>query len=150
VHVIADAVTSVLAIAALTCGKFFGWSWLDPVCGVAGSIVIGQWSGSLISSTQAILLDYEPHGCDLRAEIRKALEGGGDTRICDLHIWQLGVRRFSAIVSIVTSNPRPPDAYKELLVACEELEHVTVEVNVTAAADRTSAIAPAACGPDGA
>jgi cation diffusion facilitator family transporter len=130
-HVIADAVTSVLAIGALTCGKLFGWSWLDPVCGLVGGLVIAQWAWSLIASTQTILLDCEPETCDLRAEIRKAIDGCEETRICDLHIWQVGVNRYSAIVSIVTAQPETPEFYKQLLAVHEELQHVTIEVNST-------------------
>ena len=132
-HVIADSVTSVLAIIALSCGKAFGWGWLDPVCGVVGSMVIGQWAWSLIGSTRTILLDREPDSCDLRAEIRKAFANCEDARICDLHIWQVGVNRYSAIISIVTSSPKPPDFYKRMLAEHEELQHVTIEVNSTAA-----------------
>ncbi len=132
-HVIADAVTSVLAIVALSCGKAFGWTWLDPACGIAGSVVIGQWSLSLIASTRMILLDYEPRTCDLRAEIQKALGNYKDTRICDLHIWQVGVNRFAAIISIVTAGPEPPEVYKRMLAGHEELRHVTIEVNSTTA-----------------
>ena len=128
-HVIADSVTSVLAIVALSCGKVFGWTWLDPVCGIAGSMVIGQWSWSLIASTQTILLDREPDGCDLRAEIQKAFANFEDVRICDLHIWQVGVNRYSAIISIVTDHPQPPDVYKRFLARHEELRHITIEVN---------------------
>ena len=128
IHVIADAVTSVLAITALTCGKFFGWGWLDPVCGIVGSGVIAQWAWSLIASTQKILLDYEPETCDLREEIRKAFDARG-AEICDLHIWQVGVNRYSAIVSIVTARPEAPRVYKEMLAEHEELQHVTIEVN---------------------
>ena len=142
VHVIADAVTSVLAIFALSCGKLFGWMWLDPVCGIVGGMVIAQWAWSLIASTQTILLDCEPKTCDLRAGIRKALEGCNETRICDLHIWQVGVNRFSAIISIVTSCPEPPEYYKRLLAVHEELQHVTIEVNsnVPASETRTTAV----------
>jgi cation diffusion facilitator family transporter len=129
VHVIADAVTSVMAIGALTCGKLFGLNWLDPVCGIIGSIVIAQWAWSLIVSTQSILLDFEPDACDLRAEIRKAIGSYKDTRICDLHIWQVGANQYSAIVSIVTSQPDPPEVYKQMLAQHEELRHVTIEVN---------------------
>jgi len=132
-HVIADAFTSVLAIVALSCGKLLGWTWLDPVCGIAGSMVIAQWSLSLIASTRTILLDCEPESCDLRAEIRKAFDNYKDTRICDLHIWQVGVNRFSAIISIVTGQPEPPEVYKQLLAKHEELQHVTIEVNSTTA-----------------
>jgi cation diffusion facilitator family transporter len=143
-HVIADAVTSVLAMIALSCGRVFGWTWLDPVCGIAGSIVIGQWSWSLIANTRMILLDYEPLTCDLREEIRKAFASCPDTEICDLHIWQVGVNRFSAIISIVTAHPEEPDVYKRLLAGHEELQHLTIEVNSTATGGRRSAIARAA------
>jgi len=129
VHVIADAVTSVLAILALSCGKLFGLNWLDPVCGLLGSFVIGQWSWSLIKSTQVVLLDTEPDTCDLRAEIRKAFETYKETSITDLHIWQVGVNRFAAIISIVTAEPEAPEIYKQLLARHEELRHVTIEVN---------------------
>ena len=139
IHVIADAVTSVLAIGALTCGKFLGWAWLDPACGIIGSAVIAQWAWSLISSTQKILLDFEPENCDLREEIRKALEGCKDTRICDLHIWQLSVNQYSAIISIVTTHPEPPHFYKQLLAEHEELRHVTVEVNAQAECEAEAA-----------
>jgi len=128
-HVIADAVTSVMAIVALSCGLAFGWGWLDPVCGIIGSGVIGQWAWSLIGSTQMILLDYEPDTCDLREEIRKTFEGFAETRICDLHIWQVGVNRYSAIISIVTAHPELPQVYKQMLAEHEELQHVTIEVN---------------------
>jgi len=133
VHVIADSVTSVLAIVALSCGKAFGWAWLDPVCGIAGSMVIGQWAWSLIASTRTILLDREPDSCDLRAEIRKAFGNCEDVRICDLHIWQVGVNRYAAIISIVTGHPQPPHVYKQMLAEHEELQHVTIEVNSTTA-----------------
>jgi cation diffusion facilitator family transporter len=132
-HVIADAFTSVLAITALSCGRFFGIGWLDPVCGIIGSAVIAQWAWSLIGSTQAILLDFEPPTSDLRVEIKKAFEQFSDTRICDLHIWQVGVNRFAAIISIVTASPRPPEVYKQSLAMHEELQHVTIEVNVPGA-----------------
>jgi cation diffusion facilitator family transporter len=140
VHVIADAVTSVLAIGALTCGKLFGLSWLDPVCGFVGGLVITQWAWSLIASTQTILLDCEPETCDLRAEIRKAFDGCKETRICDLHIWQVGVNRFSAIISIVTTQPEAPEYYKRLLAIHEELQHVTIEVNSTALEAQVAAV----------
>ena len=133
IHVSADAVTSVLAIIALSCGKVFGWSWLDPICGIIGSAVIAQWAWSLIASTQVILVDCEPESCDLRAEIRKAFDGCKEARICDLHIWQVAVNRYSAIISIVTPHPEPPNVYKRLLAEHEELQHVTIEVNSTAA-----------------
>ena len=128
-HVLADAVTSVLAITALVCGKLFGWFWLDPVMGFVGSLVIAQWSVSLLRETHIILLDREPEASNLNQEIRKTIESDGDARIVDLHIWQVGVKKFSAIVSLVADAPKPPETYKQLLRAHEELVHLTVEVN---------------------
>jgi cation diffusion facilitator family transporter len=128
-HVLADAVTSVLAILALTCGKFFGWSWLDPVMGIIGSGIIAQWAYTLVRDTNVILLDKEPETSDLNQQIRNALENDGDTVITDLHIWQIGVHKFAAIISLVAHQPKSPSAYKEILKQHEELVHVTVEVH---------------------
>ena len=134
-HVLADAVTSLLAIAALTGGKFLGWDWLDPVMGIVGSGVIGQWAYALVRDTNAILLDKEPETSDLNLEIRKAIEADGDARITDLHIWQVGVNKFAAIISVVAHAPKPPAAYKEPLAVHEELVHLTVEVQTCEATE---------------
>ena len=127
-HVLADAVTSLLAIFALTGGKFFGWTWLDPVMGIVGSGVIAQWAYALIRDTNVILLDKEPDTTDLNLEIRKAIETD-DTRITDLHIWQIGVHKFAAIICLVSHHPKAPSAYKKALAEHEELVHVTVETH---------------------
>lgn len=128
-HVLADAATSTLAIIALTGGKYFGWTWLDPIMGIVGSCVIAQWAWSLVRDTNVILLDCEPVASDLNSEIHKAVESDGDTMIADLHIWQIGVNKFAAIISLVTHEPKPPEFYKQALKQHEELVHVTVEVN---------------------
>jgi cation diffusion facilitator family transporter len=128
VHVLADAVTSVLAIGALVAGKFLGWAWLDPVMGIVGSAVVGQWAWGLLRDTSAILLDRTPK-TDLGEEIRKAVEADDGTFIADLHVWQVGVGQFSAIVSIVAREPKAPEHYRRLFKHHEELRHVTVEVH---------------------
>jgi cation diffusion facilitator family transporter len=128
-HVIADAVTSLLAITALVSGKFFGWYWMDAIMGLVGSVVIGQWAYSLVRQTTVILLDKEPEESDLNYEIRKAIEDDSDTVIADLHIWQVGTNKFAAIISIVAHEPKSPEFYKDLLRQHEELIHVTVEIN---------------------
>jgi cation diffusion facilitator family transporter len=129
IHVIADALTSVLAIIALTFGLFFGWLRLDPIMGIVGSAVIAQWAYALIRDTNPILLDTEPIYSDLSAEIRKALEAFEDVVVSDLHVWQVGSGKYAAIVSIVTHNPKSPDEYKALFCEHEELVHATVEVH---------------------
>jgi cation diffusion facilitator family transporter len=126
-HVLADALTSVLAIVALIAGKFFGWTWMDPVMGLVGSVVIARWSYGLLRDTGRVLLDAElPE--ERSAEIRAAIELDGDNRVADLHVWRVGPRHLAAIVSVVTHSPRQPDHYKQLLAAQHDLAHVTVEV----------------------
>ena len=127
-HVLADAMTTVAAIVALLAGKFFGWSWLDPVVGLAGSVVVFSWAYSLLRATSGILLDRTPETSDLPEEIRRAVEGDGDSLISDLHIWQVSTGKFAAIVSIVAHEPKSADVYRELFREHEELVHVTVEV----------------------
>jgi cation diffusion facilitator family transporter len=127
VHVIADAVTSILAISALVAGKYLGWVWLDPVMGVVGSAVVAQWSWGLLRDTSAILLDRTPD-TDLGEEIRRAVEADEGTSVADLHVWPVGVGQFSAIVSIVARDPRTPEYYRRIFSEHEELRHVTIEI----------------------
>ena len=129
VHVLADAFTSVTAIVALLSGKFFGWSWLDPVMGVVGSGVIAVWAYGLVRDTGGILLDRTPESTDLADEIRRAVEGDGDATIADLHIWQVAAGKYAAIVSVVACEPKSAAAYRRRLAEHEELVHVTVEVH---------------------
>lgn len=127
-HVLADAMTSVTAIVALVAGKYFGWSWLDPVMGVVGSVVVGVWAYGLVRDTSGILLDRTPETSDLPEVMRRDVEADGDSLVTDLHIWQVGAGKFAAIVSIVAHHPKPSETYRELFSEHEELVHVTVEV----------------------
>ena len=96
-HVLADAFTSVLAITALTSGKFFGWAWLDPVVGIVGSGVVFSWAYTLLRDSSGILLDRTPASSDLPDEIRRAVESDGDSIVTDLHVWQVGIGKFAAM-----------------------------------------------------
>ncbi len=127
-HVLADAVTSLLAIGALTVGKFLGWTWMDALTGILGSIVIARWSWGLLRDTSAVLLDSEVPD-DRRRQIQAAIEADLDNRVSDLHLWRVGRRHIAAIVSIVTHKPRDPSHYKILLRQFDDLAHVTVEVH---------------------
>lgn len=127
-HVLADAFTSVTAIVALLAGRFFGWSWLDPVMGFVGSAVVAVWAYGLVRDTGGILLDRTPETSDLADEIRRAVECDGDSLITDLHIWQVAAGRYAAIVSVEAREPKSCNAYRDLIREHEELVHVTVEV----------------------
>src|SRR6266403_5085140 len=126
-HVLADAFTSVLAITALTGGKFFGWAWLDPVVGIVGSGVVFSWAYTLLRDTSGILLDRTPPSSDLPEEIRRAVESDGDSLVTDLHVWQVGTGKFAAVVSIVAHRPKSSDEYREMLRGHGELAHLTIE-----------------------
>jgi cation diffusion facilitator family transporter len=125
-HVMADALTSVLAIAALLAAWAYGWNWADPIIGVAGALVIAHWSWRLIRDSGAVLLDAAPDRA-LGEAIRSRLEIGHD-RIADLHVWRLGPGHNAAIVSLVSDAPQPVEAYKTRLADLHGLSHVTVEV----------------------
>jgi cation diffusion facilitator family transporter len=126
-HVLADALTSVLAIAALLAVHYLGWTWADPLMGVVGAIVIARWSVGLLRDTAAVLVDAAPHR-QLAHEIRQRIETGGD-RIADLHLWRVGPGRQAAIVSLVTHRPQDAAVYKQRLADLPVLAHVTVEVS---------------------
>src|SRR6266571_770142 len=126
-HVLADAFTSVLAITAVTGGKFFGWSWLDPVVGIVGSGVVFSWAYTLLRDTSGILLDRTPASSDLPDEIRRAVESDGDSFVTDLHVWQVGIGKYAAIISVVAHEPKSSDSYRALLRGHDELVHVTIE-----------------------
>ena len=128
-HVLADAFTSMLAIVVLTSGKFFGWTWLDPVVGIVGSAVVFSWAYILLRDTSGILLDHTPASSDLPAEIRKAIESDGDSVVTDLHVWQVGAGKFAAIVSLVAHEPKSCESYRSRLRGHEELVHVTIETH---------------------
>ncbi|NBB51119.1 CDF family Co(II)/Ni(II) efflux transporter DmeF [Rhizobium sp. CRIBSB] len=128
VHVLADALTSVLAIVALVFGSLYGWLWLDPVIGLVGMLVIGRWSLDLMQRSGAVLLDYVPRGESLPAEIRAILEREG-AEIADLHVWQLGPGHHGAIVSLSAEAPHAPSHYRDKLARLSALSHVTIEVD---------------------
>ncbi len=127
-HVLADALTSVLAIVALLSGKYMGWAWMDPMMGIVGAIVIGRWSYSLLRDTSSVLLDG---GVDEETvdRIKETIEADADNLVADIHVWRVGSGRLAVILSVVTHQPRPPQHYKALLKDHSELAHVTVEVN---------------------
>jgi len=127
-HVIADAMTSVLAIFALFGGKFLQWNWLDPIMGIVGAVLIVRWTYLLLTETGSILLDRETHN-ELSSGIRSAIESDADARVSDLHVWKIGQDKYACIVAIVAEHPRPVDDYKARLSRYESLVHVTVEIN---------------------
>jgi cation diffusion facilitator family transporter len=140
VHVIADAATSVLAIAALAGGMFFGWNWLDPVMGIVGAILVGRWAWGLLRDSGRVLLDREmDHGVVDEVKDAVARFGEAETTIADLHVWRVGKARYACILSLVTHDPAlTPERVKTWLARHGELAHVTVEIHRCGGADTNS------------
>jgi len=124
-HVVADALTSVLAIAALLAGLYLGWTWLDPVMGVVGAVVIANWSYSLLRASAAVLLDVTD--AQVAARIEQALEGE-PVQIEDLHVWRIGPAARAAIVSVSTSAAITEAQLRGKLASVNELRHLTLEL----------------------
>ncbi|MBE9239664.1 CDF family Co(II)/Ni(II) efflux transporter DmeF [Synechocystis salina] len=127
-HVLADALTSVLAIIALVAGKFWGWIWLDAAMGLVGAAVIVRWAYGLVQDTSAILLDGSVDK-KIQLEILTALETDSDNRVTDLHVWYLNENYLAATIALVTHFPQSPEYYKQQLSHISALAHVIVEVN---------------------
>jgi cation diffusion facilitator family transporter len=126
VHVLADAAVSLLVIVGLLFGRFLGLAWMDPVVGLAGTVVIAAWAYTLVRDTGAVLLDMNPdHG--MAARMRAMIETDGD-RLTDLHLWRVGPGHLAAIVSVATARSRGPDYYRAQLGRFRTLSHVTVQV----------------------
>ncbi len=126
-HVLADALTSLLAIFALLGAKYFGFYWMDPVMGLVGAVLITRWSVGLLKSTSAILLDQEAPG-EMHARVKEALTDS-DTRVADLHVWCIGPNIFAVIAVLVSRNPGSPESYKARLPADLGLEHISIEIH---------------------
>jgi cation diffusion facilitator family transporter len=127
VHVLADALQSVLTIAGLSAAWAFGWTFMDPVVGLIGMIVILSWGLSLVRSAGGVLLDTVPDPA-MAQRIRERIETDGD-RLADLHLWQLGPGHAAVIASVVSDAPQAPAVYKQRLEGLAGLSHVTIEVN---------------------
>ena len=129
IHVAADAATSVLAIGALTGGKFFGLVWLDPVMGFIGAVVVALWSFGLLRSTSRVLLDAEMDAPVVAAIRRAVRESEIPAQIQDLHVWRVSRSKYACLLSVASDSRATPEHFRTMLADHEELVHVTVEVN---------------------
>ncbi|MFO0550915.1 MAG: cation diffusion facilitator family transporter [Polyangiaceae bacterium] len=127
-HVVADALTSVLAILAILAGRYFGIVWLDAVMGIVGGAIVLKWSIGLARNAAKQLLDVSPSLVDTET-IRRELEAIDDVQVADLHLWELGPGARGCIVKVVTSAPRDAAYYRDLIKARVDVSHLTVEVH---------------------
>lgn len=132
-HVLADALTSCLAIFALLSASLFGLIWMDPLMGIVGAALVTRWSWGLLRQASAVLLDRQAAPA-IREAIRDAIESVDDNRIADLHVWSIGPGIYAAIVTVVTDQPKTAAAYKELVPRDLGVVHLSVEVHFCSAA----------------
>ncbi|AQS36299.1 cation diffusion facilitator family transporter [Shewanella psychrophila] len=129
-HVLADALTSILAIGALLLGKLYGLNWLDPVMGIVGSVIITRWAWQLLKQTAPILLDTSIEN-DYKQDIVQAIELGTQDTISDIHVWRISGDHYAAELAIVTPEPKEAAFYKNKLSQFTRLNHLTIEVNTS-------------------
>lgn len=128
-HVLADAATSVLAIIALFGGKLWGASWLDPVMGLVGAVLVSVWAYGLLRDTSRVLLDAEMNA-PVVAEIREVIEASPiKAKLSDLHVWRVGKGKYACILSLATNHATSPEYFKQQLSIHEELVHISIEIN---------------------
>ncbi len=125
---LADALTSVLAIVALGGGMLFGWAFLDPVMGIVGAAVISRWAWGLAKDSAGMLLDAEDHG-RVVTEIRRVIEAAADHEVADLHVWRIGPASRACILSVVSHAPLTVERYRQMLAGIAGLDHITIEIN---------------------
>jgi cation diffusion facilitator family transporter len=127
-HVLADALTSLLAIFALLAAKFLGMTWMDPLMGLVGAVLVARWSVGLLRLSSGVLLDRQGPA-RIREAVKESIEQVDDNRVADLHLWSVGPGIYAAIVSVISGAPRPPDSYKALIPHNLGVVHMTVEIH---------------------
>jgi cation diffusion facilitator family transporter len=128
-HVVADAFTSVLAIVALVGGWLYGWSWLDPVMGIVGAIMVALWAKGLLLETGKVLLDREMDH-PVVAEIKDVVEADTQSQVADLHVWRVGKKVYACALTVVTRDRAlTPAVLRERLSVHEEIIHSTIEIH---------------------
>jgi len=130
-HVVADALTSVLAIVALLVGRYLGWTFIDPMVAIVGALVILKWGAGLIRETGRQLIDLDPSKKH-REKVKAALEGVAGTRVMDLHLWRVGPKQLVCMVSVSSPSPRPLEEYKAAVLKVVPVNHLTVEICTSA------------------
>jgi len=126
-HVIADALTSILAIIALLAGKFFGWSFLDPLMGIVGGVLIIKWAFRLLSNTGFLLLGGVKDR-SIYDKVRTSIESDGESTLQDVHIWPINERVFACVLTIISRKGHTSSDYRTRLESLPKLKHITIEV----------------------
>jgi cation diffusion facilitator family transporter len=128
-HVLADTLTSLLAIVALLAAKYYGWIWMDPIMGIVGAVLITKWSMGLLKQTSAVLLDQQGPDCLIKSVISRVKSLPCKAEIIDLHVWSIGPNIYSAAITIVADNENSASVFKSEIHDLTEIVHSTIEVH---------------------
>jgi cation diffusion facilitator family transporter len=128
-HVLADALTSVMAIAGLLAGRFLGWIWMDAAIGMMGALVIAHWSVGLARSAGRTLLDSHDDSALEQTVRQRLVSGAAGMSVTDLHLWRLGPGRYGVMASLRGPDPGTPDQFRAQLADLPQLVHITIEIN---------------------
>jgi cation diffusion facilitator family transporter len=134
-HVLADALTSLLAIGSLGAGAMLGWLWPDAAVGLLGAALVGRWALGLMRDSSGVLLDREAPAV-VQEQVRRAIERDGDSKVADLHVWSVGPDGWAAALSVVAHHPRAPEEYRADIPHAARVLHTTIEVHRCAETDR--------------
>lgn len=126
-HVVADALTSVLAIGALLAGRYLSWTWVDPVVALVGALVIFKWGLSLMKECGRQLIDLDPSKKH-HEQVKTALEAVEGTKVMDLHLWRVGPKQLVCVVSVAATSPKSLSDYKRAVMAVAPVNHLTIEI----------------------
>lgn len=126
-HVLADALTSVAAIAALLCGRYLGWVWMDACAAALGAMFILRWALGLAIEAGRQLVDLDP-SMKLRDDVRASLESITETRVTDLHLWRVGPQQLVCVAAVSSAVPQPLSAYKKAVLNAAPVSHLTIEI----------------------
>ena len=127
-HVLADALTSVLAIAALLFAKYGGWVWMDPMMGIVGAILVGRWSVGLLRDSGVVLLDRQAPESTICA-VHDCIERESGNTVTDLHVWSIAPGLYACELCVLADSPSLPAHYKSLIPENLNIVHVNVEVH---------------------
>ena len=129
-HVLTDAATSVLAIVALTAGKWWQADWLDPVMGIVGAALVSAWALGLLRDAGRVLLDAEMDA-PVVAEVKEVIAASPiRAEISDLHVWRVGKGKYACILALHCNEAVSPDYFKQQLAVHEELVHISIELHL--------------------
>lgn len=127
-HVLADTLTSLLAIVALLIGKYYGVIWVDAMMGIVGALIIARWAYGLIKESSHILLDKSIDSKSV-TKVIDAINQDNKTVIKDIHIWHIAPLHQAAILSVESQVPLQLSEYTNILKEnLPRLSHITVEI----------------------